>query len=535
MKHAMKRVSALIAAILLAAVLAGTAGAENSEYTLKARSLDLNTVSGTLAFQAEDSDYYQIIDADGQVLMGEENKYTSMRPVSSHPFFTVEVKSTDGIHDEGLVDAVGKVLVPAEYADVRVISDRWQAGVKLTPSNADDKDYTFTDWNSGEKSFFRVDYADFYFDGQKVGSLNRFDYGDGYPTAYNAYLCVTNLAREKVFYNSKLEKSPYTASYSGEFDTAREKGVTIIYHQGSGQQAFTASCTLDPADLQNPYYYDQGVVRDIQGNELFKTSQDYFNMQEFRNGYAIVWVDGNYGVIDMTGREVIQPQYKRVGNYEDNLFAYGYVSAVNSDGKFGFLDTNGNEVCPFVYSDEIVRNHGSLATIQNLDGSTIVLTAGAGELPEHYEDVSFPNYSNGRVFVGRNADRLYCLVDMYGNVLLPYTEGVRSITATADGTVALVSYGSREYSIFRFDQQSSAENGAAEPGTAGESGNAAADDGSWTCENGHAGNTGKFCSECGAPKPVEEAPLTACPNCGYEFGENIPKFCPECGTKIAAE
>ena len=27
------------------------------------------------------------------------------------------------------------------------------------------------------------------------------------------------------------------------------------------------------------------------------------------------------------------------------------------------------------------------------------------------------------------------------------------------------------------------------------------DDGTWTCENGHAGNTGKFCSECGAKKP----------------------------------
>ena len=30
-----------------------------------------------------------------------------------------------------------------------------------------------------------------------------------------------------------------------------------------------------------------------------------------------------------------------------------------------------------------------------------------------------------------------------------------------------------------------------------------AQDGTWTCENGHGGNTGKFCSECGAPKPEE--------------------------------
>ena len=60
-----------------------------------------------------------------------------------------------------------------------------------------------------------------------------------------------------------------------------------------------------------------------------------------------------------------------------------------------------------------------------------------------------------------------------------------------------------------------------------------AGDGSWTCENGHPGNTGKFCTECGAAKPVEEPALTKCPNCGYAFGDTLPKFCPECGTKIA--
>lgn len=51
----------------------------------------------------------------------------------------------------------------------------------------------------------------------------------------------------------------------------------------------------------------------------------------------------------------------------------------------------------------------------------------------------------------------------------------------------------------------------------------------WTCACG-ATNTGKFCSECGQPKP--EAPKKRfCTNCGYELGENA-KFCPECGTKV---
>lgn len=51
---------------------------------------------------------------------------------------------------------------------------------------------------------------------------------------------------------------------------------------------------------------------------------------------------------------------------------------------------------------------------------------------------------------------------------------------------------------------------------------------SWTCECGSV-NTGKFCPECGQPKP--EAPKKRfCTNCGYELNAGA-KFCPECGTK----
>ena len=51
----------------------------------------------------------------------------------------------------------------------------------------------------------------------------------------------------------------------------------------------------------------------------------------------------------------------------------------------------------------------------------------------------------------------------------------------------------------------------------------------WTCSCGTV-NQGKFCTECGKKKP-EGAPLYKCDKCGWEPEDpaHPPKFCPECG------
>ena len=51
----------------------------------------------------------------------------------------------------------------------------------------------------------------------------------------------------------------------------------------------------------------------------------------------------------------------------------------------------------------------------------------------------------------------------------------------------------------------------------------------WRCSCG-ALNKGKFCSECGSPRPAA-AKKYRCDKCGWEPEDptNPPRFCPECG------
>lgn len=62
----------------------------------------------------------------------------------------------------------------------------------------------------------------------------------------------------------------------------------------------------------------------------------------------------------------------------------------------------------------------------------------------------------------------------------------------------------------------------------GQNGGMAQSRGLWNCSCGHAANTGKFCSECGAKRPEPEGWVCSCGSV------NKGKFCPECGAKKPA-
>ena len=93
--------------------------------------------------------------------------------------------------------------------------------------------------------------------------------------------------------------------------------------------------------------------------------------------------------------------------------------------------------------------------------------------------------------------------------------------------------GANVQNLYAMGQQQGQQNGVQNNQACGQQGGAQNNqacgqmENAWTCACGHAGNTGKFCVECGAKKP-EDGWVCACGSV------NKGKFCPECGAKKPA-
>lgn len=75
-----------------------------------------------------------------------------------------------------------------------------------------------------------------------------------------------------------------------------------------------------------------------------RQSKAYDIIDDFINGYARVCINKKWTIINNDLDEMFEPQY-------DELFIandYGFFKVV-IDGKYGFIDKNGNEVLPIIY------------------------------------------------------------------------------------------------------------------------------------------------------------------------------------------
>ncbi len=551
----MKKCTGRIFALLLALMLPLTALAD---VTLAGQS-----ILPRMAFFSKASDTYyartdagyQLFDLEGNALGG---AYGDIRTRQDGVYF--EVYRESGLNKMGLMDQKGVEILPLEYGEFEYLSDKWVLAYVLEPTDADVGEFKDS---SGNK--YNIGRTDVVFEGKIIGSLTREDYIASYQASCKGdYLCIKMNSNACYWLNSSFERvdvrdDSYIAI--AEFSDLSRKG---IMHNPTQQYAFTEGCTLTADEVEQTLWYQadskgrNGKLLDLQGN-VIKDGLSYESIRYGGTEYVVTREKGMFGIMTAKGEEIVPPMYDDIP-YEDGLFPNGYQAVLDEDGRLSYLDVNGQVTAKVDYKLSNDKYKGfyrnpNIVAVENM-GQYIVITATNGELAEKYDDFSTARHGHQVISVKKGDS--WGVIDMAGNTVVPFVHR-SALEINVEGTAVMGVTHDREYVLYILDYGTEADapvtDAPAAPQTpadgwtcpcgATNTGKFCTEcgaskpvektpeaDGSWNCAGCSTANTGKFCTECGMPKPAEEV-KPVCAGCGYEPADGVaPKFCPECGAKF---
>jgi hypothetical protein len=268
-----------------------------------------------------------------------------------------------------------------------------------TGSVAEDESYLLTDRyyiNSGEAELFYED---------------------------NKYLIVipkTLDASQFYAYNPKASdrKSEWCTYYPDNFNDYTNKGFLYIIIDKDLintndtnrrlQFHFETSSFMDIRDSELP------IPIRLQFMDIFsKKRSDGFKLKydragDFRDGRAVVKLNKKWGYVDTDGNEVVPLKYDYVGDFCEGR------AWVKLNQKYGFVDKDGNEIIPLRY-DEVGSFREGRAWVRinkkygfvDLDGNEVI--------PLKYDNVN--DFREGRAMVRIN--KKYGFIDLDGKEVIP--------------------------------------------------------------------------------------------------------------------
>ena len=483
----MKRMLSLISALALC-ICSAAACAETTVQAkdLEAYNLELNEKTNTFVMTDRSSGLKYVTDTELKKL-SEGYSYISEEGI----YFRA---ANEDLHT-GLLDSQGKLLLPLEYGEIKVINDKWMAGIRLVVSENTEENPDYRSWLGGNS--YMIDTVDLYFEGELKGTVTRSEWDR--VSAFGDYLSIEDREGKLNYYNKDFVKSGAESKYAYEYSD--DYSSKTVIHNGSNQAAFTAGCTLTPDEVNQSIWIwsSDKQVLDLQGNVIADLSAyKYVQVDAGTNTIKVENDEGKCGLVDSTGKEIVPCLYDRLSYDIAGALQSGYIYAEN-DGKSGFVNLATGKATGFTFTKDAGNQRANYIVVDDAREGKILISAAAGELPERFKDANAPftGSGNGCMFaVVKGQDDTCRVIGQLGEDILPGITFNSTYDAkmSEDGTLIMLPGEERgHYTLYTvsYDPDLSA---VPEAG-------AEAEEETWTCENGHTGLTGNFCPECGAKKP----------------------------------
>ena len=399
----------------------------------------------------------------------------------------------DENYAECLMNSSGETIIPPGHQIIIVENEKWAVAKTLVPCGPDDYDY---DTFNGGKLYYRYDRIDLYH----------------LPSAH----LVTSLAGDEV----KTSTYDFERDYLSVYD--KKTDMTTVYDCDSnvlGQKEGTLSWPWEfiPREKETIYGSQNAyVLKDTEGNVI--TSDQFRVKGEVLNGlFTVSDKAGKTGLADVDGNLLIPMEYDSIepiaiGN--KRFYAVDGYACIVWKERLGYYTLGVGISCEPYYAKRSLSIYGVAAGYTDMGNKKHILTADGVEwVPEGYGNVAKLNNNGGYFYVVRDKqDQNRGLIDWHGYEVLPMD--YESINMSGSGKYLLLADHSDTLKVLKVlleDAESSETEISAEGSVEAMPENGSDDVETWTCENGHEGNTLQFCPICGVAKP-ESTNEQACPN-----------------------
>ncbi|KAF0128467.1 MAG: KWG Leptospira repeat protein [Bacteroidetes bacterium] len=208
----------------------------------------------------------------------------------------------------------------------------------------------------------------------------------------------------------------------GKYGFINQKGETVLgfnYYGASNFQNGLASVCLTQ-DYPSVYY-----VIDKSG----KINNNFRNLQNpisFDEGMAIIRESRGFTCVDLNGKVLFTRGYQSFRSFKEGRMLVGVSLMFSSDNEWTYLNAYGNPINSTKYSDARDFNEG-LACVKSNGLWGFIDKNGSQVLPFIYSDVRYPGVLNGEICVSLRLDNKpfnsiskYGLINKLGKVIIPF-------------------------------------------------------------------------------------------------------------------